>query len=193
MTDYNEITTSSSSSFWESFFPMLGIIIALAILGMIIYIIYRYFKLGKIRRAQNWVMLQVNMPREIKRPDDPNNKAEEFKQLIAVADNFFSSLSGQYISGVKGWLGQPKFSFEIIAKNGEIFFFIGIPKHLVNYFEKQVHSHFPYAQLERSDNFKIVFKFPIFNLGTDRGASGRMTGVHIFDNLLAGAGVVVDF
>ncbi|EKD56648.1 MAG: hypothetical protein ACD_58C00131G0023 [uncultured bacterium] len=156
MNNYGQVIVDKQDPVTGWVLPLVGIAGGILLILIIIWLVVRYFRSSKIRRADNWTMFQINMPREIKRPDDPNNnKSEDFRQLIAVADNFFSSMAGLYKSGSRGWLGQPKLSFEIVAKNGEIYFFIGVPKELITYLEKQVNSHFPHAQLERTDNFKI--------------------------------------
>lgn len=101
------------------------------------------------------VMMQVMIPKEIKKEDEKSFK-EDFKEVMSVAEQLYSEFSSMY---EKDWktkiLGQSRVSFEIIAKDGEILFYLGIPKGLKTFAEKQIHSFYPTAQIEINKNFKI--------------------------------------
>jgi hypothetical protein len=110
------------------------------------------------RRAEaleNLVLLQVLVPKVVPSARDPqDDQRKDFRELIAVAEQLFSSLSGTYRRGLGGWLnGQPRFSFEIIAKDGQIRFYVGVPRALRAYVEKQIQGFYPDAHFEANDGF----------------------------------------
>ena len=77
--------------------------------------------------------------------------------MIAVAEQMFAAIAGTYKHGISGWFaGQPRFSFEIIAKDGKILFYVGMPRQLRSYVEKQIQGYYPDAHFEANDGF-VVF------------------------------------
>lgn len=105
-------------------------------------------------RAQDYVLLELLVPKEVAKTSD--EQLPQVKALISTMEQFLTSLTGFYQVGSKGWFGkQPTFSLEIIARNGEIRFFIGTPKEYQSSIEKQFLSYFTDAQITQSDTFKI--------------------------------------
>lgn len=105
-------------------------------------------------RAKDFVLLELLVPKEIAKGDD--EQLPPVKALISTMEQFVNSLTGFYKPGSGGWFGnQPTFSFEIIARDGEIRFFIGTPREYQSSIEKQFLSYFTDAQIAQSDTFKI--------------------------------------
>ena len=145
-------TGGDSLSFWL----MLGIGVILLVL--IAYVIERFWL--RVRRAEtfeNLVILQVLMPRDIPNAkDSQEEQRKDFREMIAVAEQMFAAIAGTYRRGIMGWFaGQPRFSFEIIAKDGKILFYVGMPRQLRSYVEKQIQGYYPDAHFEANDGFVI--------------------------------------
>ncbi len=108
-----------------------------------------------LRRAKDFVMLEVLVPKETLRPD--GEAPIPLHETISVMEQFLTSLSGYYVTGLKGTLGrQPTFSLEIVARHNEIRFFIGTPKEYESAVEKQILGYYSEAQVERSENYRVV-------------------------------------
>ena len=131
---------------------------------------------GRITRALNMSLFLVSVPRL--KQDDKAKKP--FKELVAVMEQFYSSLSNLKTGGWQGFLyGQPVFSFEMAVPHigEEICFYVSCPRRLVSVIEKQIHGFFPDADVRRVEDYNI------FN----------PQGVSLASYLSAGRGVALPF
>src|SRR5258708_5326558 len=90
-----------------------------------------------IPRIQDWVFLEIQMPKDSSpdKNDERSKTEEEKKLLIAVAEQLFTTLSES--DHDKGWfLGKDYFSFEIAYTDKKISFYVNCPKHLQELVEK---------------------------------------------------------
>ncbi len=127
---------------------LVWVLIALGVLAFIIAITFYFaFVLFKNReREQNSidsVLLQVAVPR--------NNEIK-----IDVMEQLFSSL---YTMKKGGWKQkfsvQPAISFEIVARQEDIRFYVWTPKKLMDLVEKQIHGAYPDAEVIEVDEYNI--------------------------------------
>jgi hypothetical protein len=128
-----------------------GIFIAAFIIGVVIFLLailgyagFIFFKNRKREAASiDSVLLQVAVPR--------NN---EFK--IDVMDQM---ISGLYSTKKGGWQQkfdvQPTISFEIVAKQEDIRFYVWAPKKIKDLVEKQIHGSYPDAEVIEVDEYNI--------------------------------------
>ena len=123
-----------------------AIFIAIFVFGMVAsaYFAFIYFKNRK--REENSidsVLLQIAIPR--------NN---EFK--IDVMDQLFASLHSIKKSGWQQKFDiQPSISFEIVAKQEDIRFYVWAPKKLKDMVEKQIHGGYPDAEILEVDEYNL--------------------------------------
>ena len=126
---------------------LLGIFVT-AFLAVFFYFAYKHWYNTKviIPRTLNWVFLEIQMPKEGSDDSQKNRNDEEKKNLIAVAEQLFTTLSE---SGGGGFL-KPKdyISFEIACINKKISFYINCPRSLQELVEKQIHAQYPHAYIE---------------------------------------------
>jgi len=109
------------------------------------------------RRISNLVLLEVRVTKESGKKEDEPFKA--FRDYAAAAEQLFSAFSTFFDSRLESWwYGQPVFSFEIIAREGQIYFFVGVPKNFREAVEKQILSYYPHAQIEPSNDFRLFEK-----------------------------------
>jgi hypothetical protein len=120
-------------------------------LAFLFYFIQKHWYYSKVilPRTKNWVFLEIQMPKDNSEDKQQGQPASEEakKQLIAVAEQLFTSLSE--ISS-HNWFFQPKdyLSFEIACTEKKISFYINCPRHLQELVEKQLLAQYPHAFIE---------------------------------------------
>src|SRR3989339_2043656 len=121
------------------------------------YLVYKLIQgKGKVIRALNMILFSVSLPKAS--ADEKSRKP--FKEVVAVMEQFYSSLSNLKEGGMKAFLyGQPIFSFEIAVPHvgEEICFYVACPKRFKDVMEKQIHGFFPSADVHQ------VLDYNIFN------------------------------
>ena len=119
-----------------------------------IYLIYRAFVKKELsKRANDLVLLEVRTPKKYEIEEYEHQK--NIPELTATADQMFASFASILETKVKGFLFQPTISFEYIARDKEIIFYVGTPRYLQSLIEKQIHSFYPDANIEPSGDFRI--------------------------------------
>lgn len=126
-----------------------------------VYLIFRSFFnfRTQINRSLN-MDLDVIRVSKVQKSKDENERQETWKEEIGAMEQLLTSLSN--LKEHKSWLyrmlyGSPHLSFEIAnsSNSEEIVFFISMPKKFRESIEKQIHSFFPNASLEKSKDFNI--------------------------------------
>jgi hypothetical protein len=137
----------------------LMIVILILILVLTVwFFVYRKNKKQKlsIQGAEKLVMLKILLPKLVKRQEEKESQQKDFREVMSVAEQLFSAFASIYKKGLEYKIfGQIRTSFEIIAKDGLIYFYVGIPKELQNFTEKQIQGIYPDAEIETSKDFKI--------------------------------------
>ncbi len=111
---------------------------------------------GKLNRSLNMALFSVTLPREIK--EETKEKEKNEKELIAVMEQFYTTLSRLDEGLINRILyGRLYFSFEIAveAAGQEIGFYIVVPRKFEKLIEKQIHSFYYAAQIERVEDYNI--------------------------------------
>jgi hypothetical protein len=99
-----------------------------------------------IPRARNSIFLEIQVPKENADKEEKPRTQDEKKQLIAVAEQIFTTLSEV---GSHGFFGYKDYiAFEIVAIKKKISFYINCTKDLADLIEKQIHAQYPTAQIE---------------------------------------------
>ncbi len=110
---------------------------------------------GGIARALNMSLFTVTLPREFA---NDNRQQKPDKELIAVMEQLYSSFTSMHSKGWNRFIyGEPYLSLEMAVHQigEEIHFYIGVPKHLEDIFEKQVHGLYPYAEVMKVKDYNI--------------------------------------
>jgi hypothetical protein len=112
-----------------------------------------------VNRSLNADLEVIKISRPQKRKDEPT-KPEEWKEEIGAMEQLLTSLTT--LRGKMSWLQQvlyypPHLVFEIAnpATSEEIFFYLSVPKKFRESIEKQVHSFFPNAVVEKVTDYTI--------------------------------------
>ena len=102
-------------------------------IGFLVILWFRYK--DREERSLEYITLQVLVPRD-----------NEVK--IDAAEQMFSSLSSLYQSGWSSFFKtQPHISFEIIAKVGDITFYVSVPAEHKDFIEKLIYGAYPGADI----------------------------------------------
>jgi hypothetical protein len=141
-------------------------IILLVLVGLVAIFIATFFYFYKrhvyhtkhiIPRTMDWVFLEILMPKEGTDEKDKQRSDEEKKNLIAIAEQLFTTLSESGES--KGWLaGKDYYSFEIACTDKKISFYINCPRHLQQLVEKQIQAQYPHAFIEEIKGYNPFIK-----------------------------------
>lgn len=138
---------------------------------VISYILW-YLTLSFIRRGQdfkrtlNLTFLKVTLPKKDSDLDEKKETTKDFKEMIWLAEQLYSSLKSIYSWKIlKKILGQDLISFEYVAHEWEILFFIVIPKNYKYLIEKQINWFYTDAIIEETTEINI-FKDRKFNTST---------------------------
>jgi hypothetical protein len=129
---------------------LIALIVVFAAVFFYYYKRHIYHTKHVVPRIQDWVFLEILMPKESSTDkDEQRPKTEEEKKLlISVAEQLFTTLSEAGHS--KGWLlGNDYFSFEIACTDKKISFYVNCPKHLQQLVEKQIQAQYPHAFIEQ--------------------------------------------
>lgn len=130
--------------------------VLLALLAVLTVAYLRLRNSGRITRSLNMAILQVSVSK--KQEEKDKNSAEERKQYISVMEHLFASLSSIREPMLTRFLYGPFYmSFEISTPitTNEIFFYVGVPKKFLSIMEKQIHSFYSDAQIERISDYNI--------------------------------------
>jgi len=111
---------------------------------------------GKITRSLNMAILQVSVSK--KEEQTERDRGESRRENIAVMEQLFSSLSNVREKMLTRLFYGPFYmSFEVATPtdSNEIFFYVGVPKKFISIAEKQIHSFYQDANIERINDYSI--------------------------------------
>ncbi len=112
------------------------------------WIKHRIYVKYTIPRIRDAVFLEIQVPKEAAHKEDEARGEEEKKQLIAVAEQMYTTLSSA-VQRKGVFRPHDYISFEVAAVDKKISFYINCSKELQDLVEKQIQAQYPYAQVER--------------------------------------------
>jgi hypothetical protein len=123
---------------------LLAALVAAGLSFILIYLIIIYFRLKKREQISlEMVTLEVRLPKE-----------NEIK--IDAAEQMFSSFSSLKKSGFFSFLDlDDVIAWEIVAKNGEIRFYVSAPTRIVDLVEKTIYGYYPNADIKKVEEPNI--------------------------------------
>ncbi|MCA9388619.1 type IV secretory system conjugative DNA transfer family protein [Candidatus Berkelbacteria bacterium] len=136
--------------------PILIIVFVVLVVGGIFGLLWyrRQLDTRAIATAQDLVVLKVLVPKE--EEVEEGDKPKDWREQMSIAEQFLASFSSLYESSInRSLFGQDQISLEFAVKKGLISFYITCPKKLQTLVERQLHSYYPYAQIEPSQEFRI--------------------------------------
>jgi len=168
------------SSFWLNLIinngwitlGLAGIFILLVLFVLLLIIRNFLKKSNNLPSSLSMAVLLISVPKErpFKKTEDAEASPKNIMEEIGVAENIFSVLGGLRAQrGFKYWLfgRTDHFSMEIVVKSGKIYFYLAVPERLKETVSQQVHSAYPYSQIEQIEDYNIF------------SASGKITGAYL--------------
>lgn len=106
----------------------------------------------------NNTIFLIRLPKEGVKKNEAEDTVQRLHEEIAKGETIFSSIGGlKAQSTLKSWLfgRNDHFSFEIVAHEKKIYFYIVTPAKMARYIEQQIHAHYPAAVIEEVKDYNI--------------------------------------
>jgi hypothetical protein len=146
----------------EYIFWGLILVIAIFLLYLVSFLIRLLLRIiYKNSAAFKLVVLSVLLPKyekvEVKEAAAPKTQ-QELAEKISAMETFFANLAGMKAQKGLKYFFVPRtdhMSFEIVLKEGLIYFYVAVPKKLTNFIEEQITAQFPRALVEEVEDYNI--------------------------------------
>ncbi len=127
---------------------LISIAIVLTFFGSLWIFLLR--KRANFKRALDLVFLKVTLPKKESDLDEKKETTKDFKEMIWLMEQLLASLKSIYSNKIiSKIIGQDIISFEYVAYESEIFFYVVVPKKYKNLIEKQINSFYVDALIEQ--------------------------------------------
>ena len=141
----------------DDFFTILIYVVGAA---LVLWAIFKYVKWyvhhhSDLERSMNMVFLKIQVPKkeskeDVERESQSMASGADFKSAVGIASHMFDSLHSIYTKSMKHYFtGQDFLSLEYAVVDGEIHFYIVVPRELVGLVEKQVTGFYPDCYVEK--------------------------------------------
>ncbi|MBI5753840.1 type IV secretory system conjugative DNA transfer family protein [Candidatus Peregrinibacteria bacterium] len=135
----------------------LAIVVGLWLLLHFIRLVYQHWQ------SKHLVFLKVILPREDSPKDKEKETEKDFREKVSVMTQFFRNLSEtrglNIFNKIRVFLFKNNiFSFELVAHEKIIDFYITTPAYYREIIEKQITSYYPAADIQPSEPYEIVKK-----------------------------------
>lgn len=151
-----------ASVFSEPAFLLVALLVGTFIFFLLALMIIRHFarKSRSVPEQYQMRLIQVLVPKESLKKEEGggSNNQQGIRESIAVAETFYSAVAGMKAQkgfGAWFWGRDDVVSFEIVAHEEEIRFYIAIPKYLFRFIEQQIQAQFPEAHIEEIDDYNV--------------------------------------
>ncbi len=120
-----------------------------AALTFFAYAIFLTYRKISFNRSLETAFLKVMLPRKDSDSDERKETVRDFKEWTGIMEQFLASLRGLSEGGLREKLfGADGISFEYVAQDGEIFFYVAVPRKARILIEKQITGFYPDAIVE---------------------------------------------
>jgi hypothetical protein len=127
----------------------------LALVALVLLLRLIRFILSRRNYFPHQVFL-VRLPKERPADKEKEETAQQLKEEIAKGETIFSAIGGlKAQSGLNAWFTarHDQFSFEIVASQNRISFYVVTPPAGARYLEQQIHAHYPDAVIEEVEDY----------------------------------------
>ncbi len=136
------------------YYILFSVLILLSIASFIGLKIIR--KKVDFKRTLNLTFLKVTLPKKDSDLDEKKETTKDFKEMIWLMEQLYASLKSIYSAKIlKKILGQDLLSFEYIAHEGEVLFYVVVPKSYKYLIEKQINWFYTDAVIEETTEVNI--------------------------------------
>lgn len=122
-----------------------------------VFIAYRVFKSkADYKRTLELTFLKITLPKKDSDLDEKKETTKDFKEMVWLMEQLFASLKSVYSRKIlKKILGQDLLSFEYIAHENQILFYVVTPKNYKHLIEKQINWFYTDAIIEETTEVNI--------------------------------------
>lgn len=157
--DYGIPEDSLVSRFTIDFSGWPIVIFWLVVIAIVLFLLRKLilFIASKTSYNQHRIFL-VRLPKEKPGEEQKEMDVQHLREEIAQAETTFSAIGGLRAQrGVRAFLfgRNDHFSFEIVANNKQIAFYVAAPLKMSEYLEKQIHAHYPDSVIEEVEDYNI--------------------------------------
>ncbi len=111
------------------------------------------------KRTLKTVFLKVTLPKKDSDLDSKKETTKDFKEMVSLMEQLLASLKSTHSHKLlKKILGQDTLTFEYIAHQQEIFFYVTCAKDYKKLLEKQINGFYPDAIIEETREINIFEK-----------------------------------
>ena len=127
------------------------------ILSVLTYIgLFIIKKKSNYHRTLKTVFLRITLPKKESDLDSKKETTKDFKEMVSLMEQLLSSLKSTHSSRLlKKILGQDTMSFEYIAHEREILFYVSCARDYKKLLEKQINGFYPDAIIEETKEVNI--------------------------------------
>jgi hypothetical protein len=148
-----DAVSSASSYVW-----VVVAVLAVAILVALILAFMRR-RFHDARAGFEHVVLLVTLPK-FRREEETERAStkEQVQEVIAAAESLFSAVGGlKPQQGLNAWLRgrSDEMAFEIVAKDGQISFYVAAPRTLRQFVEQTLSAAYPDAHIEETEDYNV--------------------------------------
>ncbi len=138
----------------------LGVVIAIGVVLLFFIILFfvarwRWKKWLDENVFHDHAIFLVRLPKDT---DNEEDKSDDIHEEISKAEIIFASIGGlKAQKDLKSkFMGRTDhFSFELVAHNGKIAYYVAAPKRSLRYLEQQIHAYYPDAVLEEIEDYNM--------------------------------------
>ncbi|MFA5754765.1 MAG: type IV secretory system conjugative DNA transfer family protein [Candidatus Paceibacterota bacterium] len=127
------------------------ILIFILLLIVLMLLIKRLNNHKTIKESLDFTLFSVKMSGAT--TEEIRDSGKQEKDWIKSMEDFYSSLNSLSKEGAFGV--SPWIALEIVKLKEEIVFYVATPKRFENFIEKEIYSLYPFAQVEKSDDYNI--------------------------------------
>lgn len=127
------------------------------------YLIELFRYVFALRNSKNLVYLRVTLPRNDTQKDKDKDTEKDFKEKIGVMDQFYRNIHEirelTLMNRIRNFIfNLDVVSFELVAANKQIDFYVVTYKRFENLIEKQITAYYPDADIQYSEPYEVMPK-----------------------------------
>jgi len=156
MTD-NLISPVANNFLNSNYVWLLVVLLSFFLLAIAILLIRLFIRRSTVNNSyfEHQIFL-VKLPKEKPKDNEVGYTVQQMREEIAKGETIFASIGGlRAEKGFMSWLygRQDHFSFEVVANQNKIAFYVATPKNNARYIEQQIHAHYPEASIEEMEDY----------------------------------------
>jgi len=155
-TEYFDINTIINNVDINSlFYIFIYIVLGIFVINIALNILRKYLQSNKHHKQSVFL---IRLPKDKPSDNNTTQSIEALRDEISIGETLFASIGGLSAQkGFKRWLygRDDHYSFEIVASQKKIYFYVVTPTENSRYIEQQIHAQYPDALIEEVDDYNV--------------------------------------